>query len=155
MITLKSFHIHLTSQGSTLNPIPALKQAGLLKVDYNEAMTARDVVTVLIACTALSESEAIEHVIRTVNLLDADGCSFGETLQGLLGSGEPGIAAIHVCHSTPWARIVFLNGNVLDYSHENSKPCAIRNEAVISGGLVSMLSMKLNQDTKGGWKNES
>lgn len=151
-MTLKRFKIHLTSQGSTLNPIPTLKQSGLLKIGDNEAMTARDVVSVLVASTALSESAAVEHFIKTVNLVDADGCSFGEALQGLLESGDPGVSSVHVCLSTPWARIALLNGNVLDYSHENSKPCAIRQEAVITGGFISMLAFMLNNETKSGWK---
>lgn len=155
MLTLEKIQIHLAGQGSTIHPIQKLRESGLIRIRENEPMTSRDIVSVLIAHTSPTESETAEHVIKYVNLTSNNGCSFGEVLQGIFeaDTATPVVTSVHVCQSSPWARIVFLDGNVCDFSSKDFKPCAIRQEVVITGGLISMLAFMLNNDTKGGWNN--
>ena len=118
-----------------------------------EYISARSVAAVLIAITAPHGVNAADHVTAQMNLVDESGQSLCDALQQIL-SIEPfkiDVAQISVCQSFPWVKIKKLDGSCAEFTAPDFKPSAFRTEAVITGGLVSALAMKLKFETASGW----
>jgi hypothetical protein len=61
------------------------------------------------------------------------------------------VTQISINQAQPWARVSYLDGDVIEYEAGNT-PQSIRTDVIISGGAIAMLCMKLNVPTVGGWK---
>lgn len=144
MLTVSRLERHLKAQGTTIYPCGTLKQAGLIQAGHNDVMSAEEVATALLAYTCPTVSGAVEHV-RTYGALTCNGKTFIGALTDIIEGTLMDVQAIRVCTTTPWARIDLLCGGCVEFTGENTRPCGIRREVVISGGTVSMLQLRHSQ----------
>jgi hypothetical protein len=128
----------------------ALSHSGLV----TEKATARNVAILMVAVTAPPFTDLQAYVLDRLNASNGEGDTFGEALVAILNA-EPsklGISQITINTNQPWMVINGFDGSVLEFDRDDFHPQAIRNEAVICGGMIAALNMTLNRAVESGWR---
>jgi hypothetical protein len=128
----------------------ALVHSGIISADP----TAHNAAALVVAVTAPPFSNLQEYVLSRLSATNEQGETFGEILKTVLSIPAQmlEVSQIAINTSQPWMRISTLNGEVIELEGPNFQPQAIRTDAVICGGLVAALSMKLAQSNVAEWK---
>ena len=157
MLSIKRAVAHLKGQGAdglkVLDTIKSLQAAGLLPVYDNIPLSPRELTSLLIGATAPDPAKAAKHV-SLYAMLEGENGTFGAELRSILEQPETSlVTSIRVNQSAPFVSIEDARGQASEFG--DFQGCGIRQEAVIAGGLVAMLSTQLRHDTEAGWSQVS
>ncbi|WP_224982720.1 hypothetical protein [Geomonas agri] len=135
--------------------VDALKGAGMLPTHDDIPLNAKETATLLIGATSPDPANAAQHVLVYGGLQGELGL-FGISLQYILGAEPSRIAvtSVRICQDFPLARIEYADSDLQEFTAVSFIGKGLRQEVVISGGLITSLAMGLKHDTVAGWRGE-
>lgn len=145
MVTTRSAKSKLIGQGADpaalTDCIKTLQTSGMLPPHDSIALSARELVSLLIGSTAPEPKMATAHVIDYADM-PGDFGTFGEALKAVLNIERPNgcVTAVRVCQSFRFARIEFADCVVYEFNASEFKGRCILLEAVLSGGIICDLA---------------
>ncbi|WP_224984051.1 hypothetical protein [Geomonas agri] len=157
MLNINKAKLKLTGQGADPvhlgDCIRALQAENLLPADNNSPINAKDCAVLLIGCTSLDPANAAQHVLVYGGLQGELGL-FGISLQYILGAEPSRIAvtSVRICQDFPLARIEYADSDLQEFTAVSFIGKGLRQEVVVSGGLIASLAMGLKHDTVAGWR---
>lgn len=146
MISTSTAIKHLAGQGG--NPVKmtiaadALAAAGLVPTDDRQPLNAEQAVALLLGCCSPIPEDAAQFALER-GALHCDNVSLRAVMVGHLSDASNPPAAVHILHQQPHVVIYSMTDEVPAEFGSAFSCGGFRTETIISGGLLSLMAMKL------------